>query len=70
MSRDICGRFAPTPSGRMHLGNLFCALIAWLSVRSAGGRAVLRIEDLDLRRCPEEAHNAGLLIDEIGRAHV
>lgn len=65
MSRDICGRFAPTPSGRMHLGNLFCALIAWLSVRSAGGRAVLRIEDLDLRRCPEEAHNAGLLIDDL-----
>ena len=41
------GRFAPTPSGRMHLGNVFAALIAWLSVRSKGGEMVLRMEDLD-----------------------
>lgn len=41
------GRFAPSPSGRMHLGNVFSALLAWLSVRSAGGKMVLRIEDLD-----------------------
>ena len=46
------GRFAPSPSGRMHLGNLFCALLAWLSAKSAGGRVVLRIEDLDIDRCP------------------
>lgn len=46
------GRFAPSPSGRMHLGNLFCSLLAWLSARSAGGRVVLRIEDLDPLRCP------------------
>ena len=45
------GRFAPSPSGRMHLGNLFCSLLAWLSARSAGGRVVLRIEDLDTQRC-------------------
>ena len=45
------GRFAPTPSGRMHLGNVFAALIAWLSVRSAGGEMLLRMEDLDPRRC-------------------
>lgn len=43
------GRFAPTPSGRMHLGNVFSALMAWLSARSAGGSMVLRIEDLDPR---------------------
>ena len=43
------GRFAPTPSGRMHLGNVFSALMAWLAVRSAGGTLVLRIEDLDPR---------------------
>lgn len=43
------GRFAPTPSGRMHLGNAFSALVAWLSARSAGGEVVLRIEDLDPR---------------------
>ena len=44
------GRFAPTPSGRMHLGNVFAALIAWLSVRSRDGEMVLRIEDLDTQR--------------------
>ncbi len=48
------GRFAPTPSGRMHLGNVFSALMAWLSVRSKGGELLLRIEDLDTMRCPRE----------------
>ena len=48
------GRFAPTPSGRMHLGNVFAALIAWLSVRSRGGSFVLRMEDLDTLRTSEE----------------
>ncbi len=46
---QVVGRFAPTPSGRMHLGNVFSALMAWLAVRSADGRMVLRIEDLDTR---------------------
>ena len=46
----VVGRFAPTPSGRMHLGNVFAALIAWLSVRSQGGEMVLRMEDLDILR--------------------
>ena len=45
----VIGRFAPTPSGRMHLGNVFSCLMDWLSARSAGGRVVLRIEDLDPR---------------------
>ena len=48
------GRFAPTPSGRMHLGNVFAALVAWVSVRSRGGSLVLRMEDLDPDRCREE----------------
>lgn len=48
------GRFAPTPSGRMHLGNVFSALIAWLSVRSRGGSLVLRMEDLDIQRTSGE----------------
>ena len=48
------GRFAPTPSGRMHLGNVFSALLAWLSVRSRGGQMVLRMEDLDTQRTSEE----------------
>ena len=50
------GRFAPTPSGRMHLGNVFAALIAWASVRSRDGEMVLRMEDLDTQRtCGEFA---------------
>ena len=48
------GRFAPTPSGRMHLGNVFAAMIAWLSVRSRGGSMILRMEDLDRQRTNEE----------------
>ena len=48
------GRFAPTPSGRMHLGNVFAALIAWLSVRSRSGEMVLRMEDLDTLRTSGE----------------
>ncbi|WP_235847537.1 glutamate--tRNA ligase family protein, partial [Intestinibacillus massiliensis] len=47
----VTGRFAPSPSGRMHLGNVFCALLAWLSARAQGGAVVLRIEDLDPARC-------------------
>lgn len=50
MEIGCVGRFAPTPSGRMHLGNLFCALLAWLSARSAGGRVILRQENLDTLR--------------------
>jgi len=46
----VTGRFAPSPTGRMHLGNIFTALLAWLSVRSQGGRMLLRIEDLDPQR--------------------
>ena len=48
------GRFAPTPSGRMHLGNVFAGLIAWLSVKSRGGEMVLRMEDLDTQRTSAE----------------
>ena len=48
------GRFAPTPSGRMHLGNVFAALMAWLSVKSRDGEMVLRMEDLDTLRTSTE----------------
>ena len=50
MDRTPVGRFAPTPSGRMHLGNVFAGMIAWLSVKSRGGYMVLRMEDLDTQR--------------------
>ena len=56
---ETIGRFAPSPSGRMHLGNLLCALLAWLSAKSSGGRILLRIEDLDTVRCKPE-HTARL----------
>jgi glutamyl-tRNA synthetase len=46
----ITGRLAPTPSGGLHLGNARTFLIAWLSARAAGGRVVLRVDDLDLPR--------------------
>ena len=52
--RQVVGRFAPTPSGRMHLGNVFAALIAWCSVRSKNGEMVLRMEDLDTQRTSGE----------------
>ncbi|MGO8950603.1 MAG: tRNA glutamyl-Q(34) synthetase GluQRS [Ktedonobacterales bacterium] len=44
------GRYAPSPTGSLHLGNLRTALLAWLMARSAGGSFLLRIEDLDLPR--------------------
>ncbi|MCI8601852.1 MAG: tRNA glutamyl-Q(34) synthetase GluQRS [Oscillospiraceae bacterium] len=59
---ETVGRLAPTPSGRMHLGNVFCALLAWLSARQAGGKVLLRIEDLDQVRAPRRY--AGLLEED------
>lgn len=46
----VKGRFAPSPTGRMHAGNIFAALVSWLTAKSRGGRIVLRIEDLDVER--------------------
>ncbi|MBC3516129.1 tRNA glutamyl-Q(34) synthetase GluQRS [Neobittarella massiliensis] len=74
MSSTVVGRFAPTPSGRLHLGNLFCSLLAWLSAKSQNGRVLLRIEDLDTQRTSEhytrqlqrDLHFLGLDWDEGG----
>ena len=51
---QVTGRFAPSPSGRMHLGNAASALCAWLSARAQGGRIVFRVEDIDTARCRPE----------------
>ena len=59
----VVGRFAPTPSGRMHLGNVFAAMIAWASVRSRNGEMVLRMEDLDTQRT--SADFAAVLRDDL-----
>ena len=61
--KQVVGRFAPTPSGRMHLGNVFAALMAWLSVRSKDGELVLRMEDLDTQRT--SADFASVLRDDL-----
>lgn len=59
-SRD--GRFAPSPTGPLHVGNLRTALLAWLFARSAGARFLVRIEDLDPGRSRRE-HETGQLSD-------
>ena len=43
----VRGRFAPSPTGPLHLGNLRTALVAWLMARTAGGEFIVRMEDLD-----------------------
>lgn len=53
-SRPVVGRFAPSPTGRMHAGNIYAALSAWLVAKSQGGTIVLRIEDLDRDRSKAE----------------
>lgn len=63
MGHAPVGRFAPTPSGRMHLGNIFAFMIAWLSVKSRGGSIVLRMEDLDAQRTSDE--NARILRQDL-----
>ena len=55
-------RFAPSPTGRLHLGHAFSALTAYEAARRAGGRFLLRIEDIDEGRCREE-FVAGILED-------
>lgn len=68
------GRFAPSPSGRMHLGNIFTAYVSWKRARARGARWILRIEDLDpgrsryewARLIEDDLHWLGLDWDEGG----
>lgn len=55
VSSPIVGRFAPSPTGRLHLGNIAAMLLAWLAARAAGGSIVLRIEDIDYERMMPDA---------------
>ena len=55
-------RFAPSPTGRLHKGHAFSALTAWTAAKEAGGRFLLRIEDIDPTRCRPE-FEAGILED-------
>ncbi len=54
----IVTRFAPSPTGYLHLGHAFSALVAWRRARDAGGRFLLRLEDIDPARCRPEFASA------------
>lgn len=58
----ITTRFAPSPTGRLHMGHALSALIGWRLARAAGGRWLVRMEDIDQARCRPE-HEAGILDD-------
>ncbi|KAB1659906.1 tRNA glutamyl-Q(34) synthetase GluQRS [Pseudoclavibacter sp. CFCC 13796] len=58
-----CGRYAPSPSGDLHIGNLRTAVLAWLFARSTGRRFMLRVEDLDRQRSRDPQPQ----IDDLGR---
>ena len=61
------GRFAPSPTGVLHLGNLRTALASWLSARKAGGRWIIRVEDVDGPRCRRDLGEAQLReLDRLG----
>jgi glutamyl-Q tRNA(Asp) synthetase len=68
--RDFCGRlygmivtrFAPSPTGHLHLGHVRSAFLGWQAARQAGGRFLLRLEDIDRGRCREE-YAAAILED-------
>ncbi|MCL6517669.1 tRNA glutamyl-Q(34) synthetase GluQRS [Alicyclobacillus sp.] len=60
--RRVRGRFAPSPTGLLHLGNAFTALVAWLQARQVGGDFVLRMEDVDRARSKPE-YEARILED-------
>ncbi len=62
MSRPAVTRFAPSPTGHLHLGHAYAALVAFRAARKAGGRFLLRIEDIDPGRCRPE-FEAAILAD-------
>ena len=61
--QDMVTRFAPSPTGRLHLGHALSAVLARDAARAAGGRFVLRIEDIDTARCRSEFTEA--ILDDL-----
>lgn len=59
----VVTRFAPSPTGELHLGHAYSALTAWRRARDSGGRFLLRIEDIDIRRCKREFETA--ILDDL-----
>ncbi|MDB5353266.1 MAG: gltX2 [Planctomycetota bacterium] len=59
-NRTIVGRLAPSPTGGLHIGHARTFLVAWLAARSAGGRIILRIEDIDASRARPESIEASI----------
>ncbi len=55
---SVVTRFAPSPTGLLHLGSAYAALVAWMRAREAGGRFLVRIEDTDVRRSRREYETA------------
>ena len=58
-----CGRFAPSPSGRLHWGSLVSGYASYFRAKSQQGRFIVRIEDLDFPRCPKE--NTPIVLEEL-----
>ena len=64
------GRFAPSPTATLHLGNLRTALVAWAAARSVGSAFMVRIEDMDTAACrPEHERSALVDLDRLGLHH-
>jgi glutamyl-Q tRNA(Asp) synthetase len=59
----VVTRFAPSPTGYLHLGHIRSALEGWRAARAAGGRFLLRLEDIDRGRCREEF--AAAILDDL-----